>query len=326
MYLRMLVALAAVVLVAARAGAEAPVTSTVQVLSDTMDIDGTYLSMDGPTTKQGTTLLPVDPPELLWVTGGELGVVQEDGVTPLSHEFVCHSYLRLDAKRHDHRSHNQLMQGTSSLLGEALLVFVQGHTQVRFPPGFGIPVFSNEPLQYTAMALNENADTDPFQLRFRADVDVVRDHEAEDGLKPLFQRKLVVESHDHHEMVHHRGYHWKAAPGRQVNRSDVTKSMQLPFATTIHYISIHLHPYAESLALRDLTTGETLFEGRARNYPDRIGIADLDVYSSADGIAVYPDHRYELVSVYDNTTSEDRDAMAFMRIYMLDKNFRAPGG
>ena len=56
---------------------------------------------------------------------------------------------------------------------------------------------------------------------------------------------------------------------------------------------------AESLELRDLTTGETVFKSRARGPLMQIGLEHVEHYSSESGIQVFKDHQYELVSVYD---------------------------
>lgn len=50
-----------------------------------------------------------------------------------------------------------------------------------------------------------------------------------------------------------------------------------------------------------------------------IGLEHVDHFSSVEGIPVYQDHEYEMVSVYDNTTDEPSDAMATMFVYMLDQ-------
>lgn len=101
-------------------------------------------------------------------------------------------------------------------------------------------------------------------------------------------------------------------PGRQVTRTVVTAQLALPFDTTLHYINVHAHPFAESLTLRDVTTGQTVFETRVRRFEDRLGVAHLEHFSSQAGIPVLKDHAYELISVYDNSTSVDQDAMAVM--------------
>ena len=67
---------------------------------------------------------------------------------------------------------------------------------------------------------------------------------------------------------------------------------------------MHLHPFAESLELRDYTTGETLFRSTARNREDQIGLRHVESLASDEGIPIHADHGYELVAVYNNTSSE----------------------
>jgi hypothetical protein len=112
--------------------------------------------------------------------------------------------------------------------------------------------------------------------------------------------------------------HWVVPPGREERRTLVNELLAIPYDTTIHYIGVHLHPFAESLELRDLTTGETLYRARARGPDAGIGLAHVEHYASAEGIPLYADHDYEMVSVYDNTSGEDQDAMATFFIYLRD--------
>ena len=113
--------------------------------------------------------------------------------------------------------------------------------------------------------------------------------------------------------------HWVVAPGREVNRTLVTRLMRVPYDTTIHYIAVHLHPFAESLELRDLTADKMVFKSVARNFEDRIGLAHVDYLESASGIDVFADHEYEMVSIYENTSGEDHDAMATFVLYLHDR-------
>jgi hypothetical protein len=85
-----------------------------------------------------------------------------------------------------------------------------------------------------------------------------------------------------------------------------------------------VHPFAESLELRDLTAGTTVYKVDVRNNPGATGIVDIGAYAGSDGIPVFRDHDYELVSVYDNTSGIDQDAMAVMHLYLLDKGFTPP--
>ena len=59
----------------------------------------------------------------------------------------------------------------------------------------------------------------------------------------------------------------------------------------------------------------------ARQYADRIGIEEMEQYSSTSGIELFADHRYELVTEYDNTTGRPIDAMAIVYLFFHDKSF-----
>src|SRR5206468_6247721 len=100
--------------------------------------------------------------------------------------------------------------------------------------------------------------------------------------------------------------HWIVPPGRQV----IAQKVEMPVAqdTTVHYIWMHVHPYAESIELRDLTAGRTLFKGRVTNDAHRAAVLGTDGYSDTSGMPVFRDHRYELVTVYKNTSGHDVDA------------------
>ena len=61
--------------------------------------------------------------------------------------------------------------------------------------------------------------------------------------------------------------HWVVPPGRQENRTLVTEWLNLRFDTTVHYIAVHLHPFAESLELRMDARGRRQAERWAQTAP-----------------------------------------------------------
>jgi hypothetical protein len=339
---------------------------TETVLSPIYTVDRKYRSMMGPYSEQQILLDGVpepgsedfaqgedppppagDDPDLLWITGYRAVMVGADGSEPAAQEFMCHSNLDLDVLAHEE------LWGQAAGFGSRLFTLSQGQFEVRFPPGFGIPVLSSETLSLTTQVLNLNVEGPPFEVRHKVSVEYLRDRDVKVPMKALFPTAayglalvegeegyfgvrrpdeeqhgpgcLVGENASDHEYSDGMGRkftgHWVVKPGREVNRTLVTQLMQLPYDTTIHYIAVHLHPFAESLELRDLTAGETLFLSSARNYEDKIGLSHVDALTSADGIPVYRDHEYELVSTYNNTTGEDQDSMAVMYIYLRDLEF-----
>ncbi len=327
--------------------------ATLDVVSPVYTVERLYKSMEGPQSAQPIALLDSPVPELLWITGYRAVMVGADGTTPTLQEFMCHS--NLDFSQPD--LHGSLF-GMARSTNPRLFTLSQGQFDIRFPDGFGIPVLSTEPLSLTTQVLNHNVKGRTFQVRHHVSIDYVRDRESKVPMRPLFQSgvyglaRLNGTEHDAYfgvkepDAAHHGSGcllgqnasshtytdengrvftgHWVVKPGREVNHTLVTKLLNLPFDTTIHYIAVHLHPFAESLELRDLTTGETLFMSRARNFSDRIGLEHVDFFASVEGLPVYKDHEYELVSSYNNTTTVDQDSMAVMYLYLLDKAYQAP--
>lgn len=320
------------------------------VLSDVYDVDKLYKSMQGPYSSQSVSLEDTLFPELLWIVGYEARMVGADGATPLSQEFMCHSNLDVDMKHHA-----QLFGWTKQATAR-IFTLSQGQFDIAFPEGFGIPILSTEKLGLTTQVLNHNRPDEKFQVRHHITIRYVRDSDLTEPMQPLFPSAaaglvsldgdrgfFAVETPD--EAIHGPGCmpgekasarviedqhggkfagHWVVKPGREVNRTNVTRWIDLPFDTTVHYIAVHLHPFAESLELRDLTTGESLFKSHARPPEAGIGLAHVDHFSSAEGIPLYASHEYEIVSVYNNTSGVDQDSMAVMYLYLLDREYRRP--
>jgi hypothetical protein len=160
-----------------------------------------------------------------------------------------------------------------------------------------------------------------------------------DGRRPMpdyfmCHTNLDMDVEKHRSIFHFQGDrsgrhftgHWLVTPGREENHTQVTTMMDLAADTTIHFIGAHLHPFAESVALRDLTTDETIFRGTARNLDEQLGLAEVQWFSSVEGVPVFANHEYEIVSVYNNTSGQNQDAMAALYLYVLDPEFKKPLG
>jgi hypothetical protein len=323
--------------------------------SSPYEIDQIYRSMQGPSSREEIVILETEKPELLWITGFEARVVldgDEDVDVP---EYMCHANLGF-ARVRDHRKRFGMAAEDRSKERVRLFTLSQGQMEARFPPGFGIPVVSDEPLWIGTQALNLNEPNPGIKVRYNTTIEYVRDSELTAPMKPLFQKAaqgmVLIEGDDpyfnvsepnpeehgpgcavgeraggknvHDEFGREFSAHWKVAPGVEVNRTLVTGWMAVPFDTTVHHIAVHLHPFATSLELRDLTADTTVFESRTVAPEGRIGLERVESFTSAEGVPVYADHEYELVSTYENTTNEDQDSMAIMFLYMLDNEFIRP--
>jgi len=326
---------------------------TVEFLSDVYTVDRKYRSMLGPQSMQTIYLLDkAAAEELLWVTGFSAVMVEADGKTPTSQEFMCHSNLDMNM-----RLHKRLL-GLTRDAPDRVFTLSQGQQDVSFPPGFGMPVLSSEPFRLTTQVLNLNLEGQTLQVRHKVTVSFVRDRDVTTPMRPLMQvianGLVLIDGKDpyfdvaqpdpnthgtgcltglsavtaDHLVADEQGRrfsgHWVVPPGRQVNHTNVTRYMDLPFDTTVHYIAVHLHPFAESLELRDLTAGTSVYKSIARGIEGKIGLSNVDYFSSVEGVRLYRDHEYELISVYDNTSTEQQDSMAVMYMYALDTEFRNP--
>jgi hypothetical protein len=118
--------------------------------------------------------------------------------------------------------------------------------------------------------------------------------------------------------------HWIVPPGKQVNHSDITWFMNLQFDTRLHYAAVHLHPFARSLEMRDMTTGKTVFLAKADNPASGIGLTHVEELSSAEGVLLEHAHKYSLISTYDNPTDANADSMASVFLGLDDPELSVP--
>jgi len=327
-----------------------------RVLSPVYTIDQIYRSMMGPESTQTFTLLEGEP-EVVWVIGYQARMRGADGVEPRSDAFMCHSNLEMRAFDHRKDFPTKLVFKMGRLF-----TLSQGQLAIEFPPGFGIPIMSDQELSLATQVLNHNIEGEEIDVRHDVAIDFVRDRDLKTPMIPLIQGgvsalKMVegeegyfgLSESDIDPKAHGPGCllgdsaptkpgmpdsfgdgqgrrftgFWMVEPGIEENHSLVTNRLHLAYDTTIHYIAVHLHPFAESLELRDLTTGETLFKSRTRQAKKGIGLDEVEYYSSVEGIPIYTTHEYELVSVYDNTTEIRQDSMATMLLFLRATDMEA---
>lgn len=345
--------LAAALLSAAMAG-EAAVPEEKVIYSPAYPIDRIYRSMEGPSSTRSVFLVESAEPELLWLTGVKTEMVGADGETPSLPEFMCHVNVDIDAILH------RELFGGSKMPGTRVVTLSQGQLESRFPDGFALPLMSNEPLVLTTQVLNLNYPSIDAAVRHRVTFTFLRDCELGAGERPaplfnaaVFGMALVSEPEEgtgslpesehgdsclvrpqapnamggsEYRDSSGRSFtgHWVVKPGVEENRTVVTPLLNLPFDTTLHHAAVHLHPYAKSLELRDVTANRTLFRSDARGPDFGLGLEEVTSFASAQGIRLYKDHEYELVSVYDNTSGRDQDSMAVMYLGLRDHEFFGP--
>ncbi len=303
---------------------EPPVYS-VEVNSKYHTIDRVYKSMIGPEDVVDFKLTKDAAPELVWIVGAYLEVVDKDG-NPTSGEFICHtsfysenaSLYTKDALIGETNPHHvKSGPGSEGFLGYKFLDINQGATDIKFPQGFGIPQMSDEPLIFNSMIMNHQADKDPFDIQVRARLDYVRDKDLKAEMKSLDLRIIYTEL-----TVNGRtGAHWMVPPGRHEYRTFLNKGLGLPDDVSVHLITAHMHPYAESVELWDRKEDKLVFKANAKNFSDKIGVQHIDHFASTQGMELYKDHIYEIKSVYDNPTDKPIDAMGMLYIFYHEPGF-----
>jgi hypothetical protein len=326
-----------------------------QRLAPVYHVDRIYKSMTGPQTTEEFRLVDAAKPELLWIVGFEAVMVGADGKTPASQEWMCHSNLDLEPV-----AHGKIFGGTKSLSGR-LFTLSQGQSRIDLPAGTGIPVVSTEPLSLNTQVLNLNMEKGSVDVRHLVTVRFVRDADLAEPFRALYPAaayglKLLrgkdgVFGGDADPMAGHGGHehggsclpgqnagtnefddgkgraftgHWVVKPGHEENQTRVTDIMNLPFDTTLHYVAVHLHPFAESLELRDVTANRVVYRATTRQATRGIGLDHVDFLSSEAGVPLHKGHEYALVSVYENTSGKDQDSMAVMNLYLHDREFAKP--
>ena len=326
--------------------------SVLTLMSDPYRLDRIYRSMEGPWSVQsGFQLATAKKSGVQWITGLDAQVVDATEETPVSQEFFCHSNLTFAEHGAPPEHYNEELGGKTHL-DWRLFTLVPGRLSIEFPHGFGVPVPSDAPLDYVTMSLNLNVKNQGTNVRFRTNVHTIPADQPDAPTKALFRRALYV-MQPHSASVHgghacmakpgaeHIGAgcgefskanlpdgsapdqptnHWVVPPGRHTYKTEITPQLNLPFDTTIHYATIHVHPFARAMELRDLTTGRTILRLNSKDWPDRVGVAHVDEFKSVPGIPISRDHRYEVAVEYDNTSGSETDAMAIFYLYLLEKD------
>jgi hypothetical protein len=334
-----------------------PVQKAVLTLvSDPYRLDKIYRSMEGPMSVQSRIHLATgEACPVQWITGLETQVVDATEQKPISQEFFCHSNLTLAEHCGTPQQYNQRFGGKTHL-DWRLFTLVPGRLSIELPQGFGVPVPSDVPLDYLTMSLNLNARNQGVNVRIRTKLHTIAADQPGAPTKALFRRALyVLQPHGEsagmgpacmaNAKTQHAGAgcaefskvalperssmgkpggglteHWIVPLGRHFYTTEITSQLNLPFDTTIHYATIHVHPFARGLELRDLTTSTTILRLNSRDWPDRAGVAHVGEFKSIEGIPILRNHRYELTAEYDNTSGSKTDAMAILYLYLLEKD------
>jgi len=312
---------------------------TLSLITPTLVVDQIYKSMEGPKVMRSFQI-DSKTDDLVWITSFETKAISTNEVDALSNDYICHT--NIDFYDGEHYSRWNLNERIGQHYPR-LTSMSNGIEKYNFPDGFGFPVFGNENLFLSTQTLNHNIKSDPFSVKHQINLGY-KPHSK--TMKPLQSKTvfimlpyntdnpfqgpteanpnmcLPVETGNHsysNDEGESLSGHWVVFPGKKRYSYDITHQLQLKDSTTLHHIATHLHPYAETLTLKNKTKDTVIFTSIAENYTDKTGLKRVSFFSSAEGVMLYPDHAYELILEINNTSGSDQDMMASMFLFLYDK-------
>jgi hypothetical protein len=304
--------------------------------SKPLSVTGVVRSMFGPSDIQSARIGTAHRHELLWLRG--LKTIVSGSDIPSAMKNLCHTSISY------HPQNNRKSRILAGMLEPSpqMLVLFPGVSHVRFPDGFGMPFLADERVEIGSMVFNRDPEMKPASLVVTDTIEYVAERNVKRTMHPLFLTQInqtlpakgaaeaggcsTNHGRDAQVAPAREGFggevdHWVVPPGHHVYRRKLGENgLALPFDSRVHYIHVHLHPYARSIELRDLTEHKTVFKSLAHLDKKGVNIERSDILSSTRGLPVYVDHDYEMTSVYDNTSGESVDAMAIMYLYVADQD------
>lgn len=316
--------------------------------SPTLLIDDIYNSMEGPYTYKRFKLDETKD-ELLWISRFQANANSKLLQKSVSNDFICHVNLYHNSAEHYSRMgiNDKIAKQSDRQL---ISLLTTGSLNIEFPKGFAYPIFSNEKILIGSQALNLNKKDNWFNVDYTYKIH----YSTQKKIKPLYMKYVVLampykegtseekESHDklpyfvecalpsteRHKKENGKGElitsFWKVPKGKHTYQNDVTDILSLQKVETLHYINVHVHPYARSLELIDITTNTSVFKSIITNADGKKGIEDITSFSSIEGVKLYPNHQYNMILEVDNTSkiaNSETDMMCGMFLYFYNEDF-----
>lgn len=253
-----------------------------------------------------------------WILGLKVDVLNNGALTP---QNLCHfrfGRVPKDTKVANLDLANNLIEEGIKLL----LSISQGQNEIQFPPGFGMPVAvppDEMALFMAGQVQSADVPTAAQNLTFRATVKYLDGPTGvAEKIKPLYLVHFHIASHQHHQVQGSSAHgHFVVPPGAHTFSTVVPQVLldRFSFESKVHYIRMHLHAFAESMEIYDVTMKRSVWKGFAKTDPKVATLVHTDFYSDATGFSLNPRHVYKVVSNYTNPTSKDVDAMAYLQVY-----------
>ena len=309
-----------------------------KMISPDFYIDGIYKSMEGPKSSNYVQLS--QDSTLLWITGFHVKALDSKSKKQISNDFICHTNIDFNDVKYFSNFHLEKRIGKQY---PRMTSLSHGLENFKFPIGYGIPMKGNDLLYVTTQSLNHNLPEANFLIKHEVSIEYSRKKAA---LKPLmsitafimlpYNRAdpykcpidpgkdycIPIETKNHSYEDGNGNVlsgHWVIPPGKNTYRSSIDNQLQLTDSLRLHAAAVHVHPFANSITLYDKTAKKTIFISRMTNPKNKIGLSNIEPFSSEDGVWLYKNHQYELVLEVNNTTKVNQDMMGSTFLFFYDK-------
>ena len=324
---------------------------TLKRVSAPIEIQKPAMHMMGPAKNDFFKFPKSHQNQVIWIKGFETRVFVDGQPVPNS-KLMCHNTIEKHIQKKD-QAQLPFKRSDTWFIG----VSSENHLKTKFPSGFAFPVAGSGEYFVNSQVTSETMLKRKKKIQYETQIDYQEESDSNLNFKPLYRKTLMAlnpreKGYCHFgvqnlnrvmasggadckiqpSMAMHHGYfdsvdefgqkfssHWFAGPGKLVHKTYVSKILDLKQDTKIHYISAHVHPGVKSVRLIDKTRNITLFEAKVSAVN---GFMETNYFSSTEGIQVFKDNEYELVTDIDNPTSENIDIMAMLYVYMYDPAFR----
>lgn len=312
-------------------------TKEYNMLSPTFIVDAIYKSMEGP--KASNYVMLSQDSSLLWITGFKVEAQNAKTGEKMSNDFICHMNVDIN----DTKYYSNF--GLENRIGKQyprLTSLSHGMETFTFPKGFGVPMKGNDLLYVTTQTLNHNIKEAYYKVKHNVTIT----YDEKQNLKPLMSKTAFImlpyDQYDpykspidpgtdfcipvetkNHSYDDGKGNklsgHWVIPIGKNKYSSSINHQLEIKDSLLLHAAAIHVHPFATKIKLFNKTTQQPIFVSNITNHQNRIGLKNIENFSSEKGIWLFANQDYEIVLEVNNTSVTEQDMMGSMFLFFYDK-------
>lgn len=300
-----------------------------------------------------------DKKTLYWFKGLKVEVVDENGRTLPTAEFICHTNLDFS-----YADHNASFPDGERWNSDRLITITQGQTKVIFPAGFAVPLASDESFRVTFQAANRTTDTHR-RLKHKATFYFIKDADLVYPITALYTRvpfaQVIVDRNyalakqadlKRHPTCDIQAFavnapnnvtggvntdgqgrvisgHWVVPPGVHTYKSNIN-DLDGTFAEhdrRLRFAWTHIHPCCTDVSVTrcDGGTNKKMFTANVKTKTQPgLELVDIELVNPKEAIVFPKDGQYEVEGTYNNTLPVALDSMISVGMFFEDTDFRRP--